>query len=465
MNAPQDNIAAVEHRLAWLTRLLGAGVLALVAVTWKLWTPQEVFPRVPLFRWAPPDWWDWASLALIVAGGVGLLIRPQRHVRPLAATLAFGLVIAFVCDQHRLQPWAWQFFILALLIALADEALLWNGWQWLTISIYFYSAISKFDADFLQTTANSFIQSVNQDFENSRLPFYLAPQYHFLYPKLAWVFPIGELLCAILLTVPRSRTYGWAGAVVMHLCLIRILGPTGLQHSWGVLVWNLFFIPQAIILFGWNDFRSMIRRFFPSGTASSTTSTLEREFSRRPAIVNKIARLVLGSVLLAPALSGWKCFDLWPGWAVYVKPYEEAYVIADADAFVGLTPAELQRMAFPRFMHSPETHRQARFYIPFQQWSLNALKVPAYPDIRNSLAVALDLAERYEGTRIEVRILQRTRWQARGRLISNMMAATEGQLLASPEEVHHYCKRFWFNSYPTSMYRRAAREKVMNDDG
>lgn len=454
----------MRQRLHWLTRLLGVGVLALVGVTWKLWTPQDVFPRVPLFRWAPPDWWDWLSLGLILAGGFGLMIRPARHVRTIAATLACGLAIAFICDQHRLQPWAWQFFILALLIALADDALLWNGWQWLTISIYFYSALSKFDSDFLYGMGNSFFDSINQSFRDSRLPFMLMPQYQSLYPKLAWVFPLGELLCAVLLTHPRGKTYGWIGSAMMHLVLIRILGPSGLKHSWGVLLWNFYFIPQIILLFGWTDcarvFHRFIRRPVPNSIPSATVMP-----GSHPAVMNGCAQILLALVLIAPSFTPWQGCDLWPGWAVYVKPYEEAFVRVDEAAFAHLAPVEGRLMGIPGSMISPPLHSTGSFYIPFQSWSLNTLKAPAYPHVRCSLAVALDLAERFDGSRVEVRLLRRTRWEVRTRLMSTLMAHSEGQLLASPEEIHQYCKRFWFNAYPTSMYRRAAQENVMSDDG
>ena len=52
-----------------LSRLLAVSLLALVAATWKLWTPQDVFPQVPLIR-AACDWpggFDWVCLAVLVA--------------------------------------------------------------------------------------------------------------------------------------------------------------------------------------------------------------------------------------------------------------------------------------------------------------------------------------------------------------------------------------------------------------
>src|SRR5262249_11324684 len=152
-----------------------------MGVTWKLWTPQDVFPRVPLIWWAPPHWLDWTALAITLVGLVGLCLFPpcQGGVRggnssssatqsgstppaappPLggggksrptlitarfaAVLVAGGFALLFLSDQHRLQPWAWQCFILAVVFALGDDRTVFYGWRWLVVSIYLWSAWSK----------------------------------------------------------------------------------------------------------------------------------------------------------------------------------------------------------------------------------------------------------------------------------------------------------------------------------
>ena len=107
-----------------LIRWLAVGVLALVAATWKLWTPQAVFPQVPLIRAACdwPGWLDWGCLAVLVASSLTMLFVARRGWlgRGSCLGLAVSLSGFFVLDQHRLQPWAWQFFLLAVLLSLAD---------------------------------------------------------------------------------------------------------------------------------------------------------------------------------------------------------------------------------------------------------------------------------------------------------------------------------------------------------
>lgn len=434
----QSDLPSIEPRLAWLIRLLGVGVLALVAVTWKLWTPQDVFPRVPLFRWAPPDWWDWTSLGLIVAGGLGLGVGSSRFVRSFAGTLAAGLAVAFVCDQHRLQPWAWQFFILALLLVLADQTLQWHGWQWLVISIYFYSALSKFDARFLHSIGVSFADTalggMLQHHFSKRLPG--SVHLYAIHYWVAWLFPLGELVLAILLAAPRTRKWGMWAAFGMHTLLLQILGPFGLNHSYGVLLWNVVFLFQAALLFMpreqlWSN-KSLL---FPVHSISA--SRLQWR--------NRCAWLLMSMVLLWPATYPFGLCDAWPGWALYVEPFPAGWL--DNVNFARSHPAASQQI----LGSGPNST------VSIGSWSLRELNAPVYPHLRSTVAAALELSERFDTNEIGLRIYVRHRWET--------WAWNPDITLNDAHEIHAYAKRFWFNAYPTSMYRRAAKEKIVQHDG
>ncbi len=462
INDPPDTHSTIEHRLVWLTRLLGAGVLALIAVTWKLWTPQEVFPRVPLFRWAPPDWWDWASLALILAGGVGLLIRPQRHVRSLAATLALGLAIAFVCDQHRLQPWAWQFFILALLIALADDALLWTGWQWLTISIYFYSALSKFDTDFYTYASAQLEHYLSDRLAPLGVASWLATAVdQFFWERLVRLCPIGELLIAILLTFRRGRPTGVILAVMMHVFLMTILGPYGLHHSHGVVLWNIWFLGLIASLFGmpWIGaiLKPLLLRLDSSTISSEASEAMPTQIAPSWTSWNKFrrhaARAMLAFVLLWPATMRWGWCDPWIGWGVYVPFKTPVFIEVDMKLIAAKSASFSQPVWWKAVL------QREYYFVSVGEWSLVAMGVPEYPHVRFRMATALDVAEKTGIDQVRVNFHPPPRWN------EPRWNKHYGRTLDGVHEIKQYCDGFWFNAYPTSMYRRAAREKLMSDDG
>ncbi|OYW20753.1 MAG: hypothetical protein B7Z55_06820, partial [Planctomycetales bacterium 12-60-4] len=310
--APIDP-AATAHRVDRLTRLLGLGALALLGVTWKLWTPQNVFPRVPLLYWAPPHWLDWTSIAVVVVGLLGLIVHRRVPERRTAAGLAAGgFALQFLADQHRLQPWAWQFFILALVIALADDRSILVGWRWLVISIYAYSALSKLDYAFTRNVGTLLTEQYWQLRNLSPAFAKPTPLVYSLQTYAPFFLPVGELLVAILLWRPRTRRYGLWGSWLMHLGLLGLLGPFGLNHSFGVLLWNAFFVFQNWMLFG--------DRFVDAGNRQPKSC---RHIAER---ANLVARGVLVIAYIWPALYPLGLCDAWIGWAVYSAPFERVSI-------------------------------------------------------------------------------------------------------------------------------------------
>ncbi|HET6423674.1 MAG TPA: hypothetical protein VFG20_08335, partial [Planctomycetaceae bacterium] len=348
--------------------------------------------------------------------------------------------IAFLCDQHRLQPWAWQFFILALLIALADKPVQWHGWQWLTISIYFYSALSKFDAGFLHDMGLTFAETAFGGVfarKTGGLPTSPSSIYLLNY-AVPWLFPLGELAVAVLLAFPRSRAWGMYAAIIMHGFLLQILGPFGLNHSHGVLAWNVFFILQGVTLF------MPLRR--AEDDSETAMSFFARFRYRKPASVASV--ILMTCVLIWPATAFLGLCDPWLAWEVYVPPRASAWV--RLHRFV----RGRERQLYQASVLHPS---QGMGEYPIRDWSLQTLHVPDYPHLRSTVAATLELAERFDSGDISMRLYHRKRWP--------MGCYETGDELRNADEIHAYARGFWFNAYPTSMYRRAARERVLKHDG
>ena len=88
----------------WLRRAIALGTLALLAVTWKLWTPQTVYPQVPLFGWAvtAPGWIDWVCFGGVILSLLVALLAPQKSRLWKPALLLFvallvGLIVLDRC--------------------------------------------------------------------------------------------------------------------------------------------------------------------------------------------------------------------------------------------------------------------------------------------------------------------------------------------------------------------------------
>ncbi len=362
-------------RAPLLRRTLAAFGLALVAVTWRLWTPQHVFPQVPFFRAlvAAPAWCDWAGASGMVVGLLASLVAPLRGPWAARALVLFAVSTTGMCllDQERLQPWAYQFVIVAVVLALAEPRAALGLLRLLIVSFYLHSALSKFDYSFLHTLGQQFLAalagvvgaSVDGWSESSRL-------------AAAAMFPLGELLIAAGLCFARTRRAALVAAIVMHMLLLTILGPWGMNHRPGVLIWNVYFMVQNVLLF-WSE----------STSPAAVPSEVEPS-GRRTAAPLFVQSLVLAAVAL-PLLAPTTWFDVWPAWGLYAPCAERVTLLVHRRGVEQL-PAELQS-----FAEAPQDPRDPWRTLRLDRWSLEALGAPIYPQNRYQLGVAEAVIARY----------------------------------------------------------------------
>ena len=358
---------------------------ALIAVTWKLWTPQSKFPQIPFFEFLihAPGWLDWIALSIVVFSllivgfslrGIGILpvrertpnsINPEERSPGLNwfsighLAFAFAMALLISLDQNRLQPWAYHFVILGLLMGLARPRQATSMIRWIAISIYVYSAISKFDYQFVHTVGDQMLSTI-VGFAGVETADWSPELKH----GLVFLLPAGELLVGIGLALNRFRAIAVVSAIGLHVALLLILGPWGLDHRPGVLIWNLFFVFQALFLF-WPEANADQQE--NKAQADVDQTRLEKADSDRQNSapnLNWLALLLTIFVLSFPATQWIGVCDHWPGWQVY----------------------------------SPSSSRaQLRNGRSVSQWSLEELGVPVYPQSRFQLAVAYAAATKQAG--------------------------------------------------------------------
>lgn len=384
----------VERRALWLRRLMAVGALVMIAATWRLWTPQTVFPQVPLLAAAglAPQWCDWlllavtlAALVVSCAGSVGSRWAPRA-----LTVFAVSISMMMLLDQHRIQPWAYQFALVAIALAWCDASKALRLVGALTISIYAYSAISKFDYAFLHTLGQQFVGalagSVGQSIQHWSPGAKVAA---------AWTIPLGELMIALGLCCRPVRRLALVASIVMHVLLIVALGPWGLHHKPGVLLWNGYFIAQNLLVFG----------------PGSLDSALDA--NPRVSFFSRAATWKFAAAMLLPLSVSWGWWDEWPSWGLYSARAEKVGLFVRRES-VDDVPVALRR--FLRDTNPDEPWMQ----LPIDRWSLDALDAPIYPQARFQLGVAsavfapsqfdrfqiviASAPERFTGKRQEVRI-------------------------------------------------------------
>ncbi len=367
-----------------LRRVMAVFTGLLVGVTAPLWTPGGEFPDIPWFDAAAAiplrlDWLFLAALVILLAMQFVRLPANRRWPRFVQAALLVTALLLLPTDQHRLQPWVWQMTVAAVVIGLStSDRVTLACLRWFVVSIYFWSAVSKLDWAFVEGRGQWLLEGLAAAVG-------LSPA---MWPEgtrlaLAGMFPLGELAAALMLSWPRTQRVGLGLALVMHVLLLMTLGPWGKQQYPAVLVWNGYFIVQAVLLFG--------------GAGRSPIGENDREGERgdraKPQtwggeagmVRTTAAKLLTASVCLLPALSPWGYWDHWPSWAVYSeRPAVVQMLVGTAD--VQRLPATLRPFVGP-----PEPLSDWR-PVNLDRWSFATCWCPMYPQQRYRLAVISSLA-------------------------------------------------------------------------
>ncbi|EAQ80732.1 hypothetical protein [Blastopirellula marina] len=406
-----------EIRLSLYRRLLAAVGLSLVGASYKLWLPQTDFPQVPAFSaliHAPPQF-DYVLALGIVGSLFAWLLLPQRFASWGGWSVAAWIAASCLLDQHRFQPWAYQLIFTAIVLATCEAKLALRLLRILVISIYFYSAASKLNAPFMTDLGQTFLDVPLGWFGAREAWSDTARQ------TATLLFPLGELIAGLLLAIPQTRKVGVIVTVVMHTALLLVVGPLGLNHWPGVLLWNLCFLIQAPLLF-W----PLVAKEDP-----------EEMVAAPPAKWRAVGIVVTTFVLLFPLLEPFGYCDAWPGWALYAAHVSRADLYIDAAAAEAL-PEKLQP-----FLSESEW---GPYRLDAAQWSLQALNVPIYPDDRFQTGVAIAVAQKYGvawfcelGVQDPADRYSAERTETRYRGPQQMEAAT---------------KRYWLNALPNHRLAR-----------
>lgn len=382
----RHGFSTVDINHTHLVRLLATGHLALIAATWPLWIPQTRFPQVPLISAAAtvPGPAEWGLLGVLLAALVGMLLMAAPAIGRFSSLLAGITSLILICiDQHRLQPWTWQFIILTVVVAAADGTTARSGWRWLVISIYAWSAWSKWDHGFFVGHGRFLLDGMCKGFR-------FIPDTHAWPEDLLSIatiaIPSFEFLIAIGLIWHRTRSLALIGSFIMHLLLLLALGPFGHGHKPGVLVWNLFFLAQNFLLF--RPQPVSLPRVSPNATTPANRNG------------NRLARFAVIAAIVWPSFESLGFCDHWPAWAVYAAKPERVTVFIHADELFKLQ----QDSQFNPLKHVQEPHVAFDDWhaLRIDRWSLDALSVPIYPQDRFQVGVAIGLVQTFRFEQIRV---------------------------------------------------------------
>ncbi|MCA9160828.1 MAG: hypothetical protein KDA72_21000, partial [Planctomycetales bacterium] len=379
--------ASIAWPLDLLRRWTGLMAAVLIAVTWPLWWGGSEFPAIPMAARFDhvPLWVDRSCCVAILLGIIVLVLGKQRASKwGWLCVLASGILLGLL-DQHRWQPWFYQLLLYSAIFSFGSPRTVAGCLTWLTISIYFFSALGKLDAEFLHTVGQQFWQEMLQWVGQMRAagePWRERPI------ALIASLPAVEMTLAAGLAWPTTRRIAGVLATVFHLGLIWLLGPLGLDHSAGVLYWNLQFAGQALCLFV---------LLAPQG-ATNPSQDAEKSAGKRWG--NRLAISLTGLAIALPMGERRGLWDHWTSWALYA-PHSSRAEVWIAYTAVDALPASLQRVITDEQVSreppweqrreleqdAPDAMRSLWLRVPIERWSLAETRTPIYPQARFQLGV------------------------------------------------------------------------------
>ncbi len=351
--------------------------------TLSVWRPdtESMLPRIPLFGWGlfiPPGL-EWIAfigsfLGLFITGLL-LYYRRRPALGFMVWLLSTGILIAG--DQFRFQPWWIHLAISGLIVAISQPVALATGLRFFLVGMYGWSAWSKWDYSFLTTHGRELTSAL---FQSVGLEIDFSPE---TLSVLALLLPLGETVVAAMLFFSRTQRCGLYAALVMHLLLGLALGPTGLDHSRGVLVWNAVCLAESACLI------VVLRRETRDG--SSPLMSL-REIVRQ----NRVVAAVMALIMLFPLLAHWGWCDPWCAWELYASRPARAELYIDFHRRPVLPPQ------IRRFIDTG-TPAYPWCRVRIEKWALEEYAVPLAPGWRLPLAISSSLSETF-GWKNECRV-------------------------------------------------------------
>lgn len=344
-----------ESRAVLAIKCLAVFEIILIVATLPLWWGTTAFPQVPLVVELPAVIDQLAAVCLIMACTVIVSLPLKDRSQFLTSARVTALVCSVILvasNQHRLQSWHWLMMLnLTWLIVLAEKELL-TAMRHTVAAVYVCSALSRISLTPDQGISGIIVRQLLELAGQSgweRAPAQIA--------MLCQLMTLGEFLTGLLLIFPRTQRWGCLGAILLHCSLLLALGPLGLNHHAGVLLWNLCFLCLVPILFPLNRM----------------VQADDHPYSRRQ-------RIVLAIVWLFPVSGLFGVADNWPSWQLY-SSRPETWLLSVHEADRKLLPDTVKS-----FIAEPAPLSEW-CAIKLDRWSLDETRSPMYPEDRFQRAV------------------------------------------------------------------------------
>jgi hypothetical protein len=338
-------------RLFWLKVTLILAFCLGLSMSPTLWIGPRSYPLTPVSSMLP-------VVDRVVALGLYLTLFALAAIalvvpKPRWFVAAFLVIIAAFClmDQTRWQPWVFQYSILLAAVALYswDSADLIGQTRTLNLArlivagTYIFSGLQKLNLNFIENDFPWLVQPITKVLPS-------ATQFLHLF---GMAVPFVQVAFGIGLLTRRFRRASLITAVAMHLFILAMFGPAGLDWNNIVWPWTAAMAIFDILLF----------------SNPPEFSWREIVWSRR----DPCHAVAVALFAVLPALSFFNLWDSYLSSALYSGNLTEAQIYL-TDAGKASLPAAIRSRPVRT---SPDTN-----VLNLQRWAIEDLNVTPYPETR-----------------------------------------------------------------------------------
>ena len=224
-----------------------SGLLRFISLAWiltkmicfKLWFADRLFPLVPVHEILSGLPAILHSALFMISTGcmLLLLVTPGRKT---VIVLLFAELLSCCLDQNRWQPWEYQFiFMFAAFVFCKEEKEKILSWQLIIAGLYFFGGVGKMNSAFIHDTWKYLM--LHRWLDIGPVNIWIT--------RAGYLLPLIEMLAGICLLYNRTRKPAMWTLIFMHLLILLMLGPAGLNINHVVWPWNILMIFLLFSLF------------------------------------------------------------------------------------------------------------------------------------------------------------------------------------------------------------------------
>jgi len=206
-------------------------------LSYKLWLSDRIFPLIPAFDFLE-NIPNQIHIILLVSSILGILliaVFPKNNFLILCTIIIE--FITYLLDQNRWQPYEYQYFLTLILFYFYRNKSknFVNYFSLLLIVIYFQSGLHKISGSFLFSIWEKIIL---QDFFKFKQEQINSLWIHYSGLILAFI----EVVLPLVILFTKFKKQAAVGLIVMHLFILVMLSPIGLNMNSVVWPWNIAMI-------------------------------------------------------------------------------------------------------------------------------------------------------------------------------------------------------------------------------